>query len=67
MYHGSEAVPTFSVQGRLRLGGGGGGLRLASATGEKQGNENECETMKGLEFFHIATLSNGHATSFSQG
>jgi hypothetical protein len=42
-------------------------LRLASTTGEKQGDDNECETMKGLEFFHNATLSNGHATSFSQG
>ena len=71
MYHGSEAVTTFSVQGRLRLsggcGGGGGGLRLASTTGEKQGDENECETMKWFEFFHDATVSNGHATSFSQG
>ena len=42
-------------------------MRLASTTGEKQGDENECETMKWLEFFHDATVSNGHATSFSQG
>ena len=42
-------------------------MRLASATGEKQGDETECETMKWLEFFHNATVSNGHATSFSQG
>ena len=39
-------------------------MRLASTTGEKQGDENECETMKWFEFFHDATLSNGHATSF---
>jgi len=73
MYKGGEAVTAVSVQGRLRLGGawgggwGGGGLRLASTTGEKQGDENECETMKWFEFFHDATVSNAHATSFSHG
>ena len=64
MYHGREAVTTFSVQGRLRLGGGG--LRLASTTGEKQGDDNKCETMKWFEFFHGASVSNEHATSFAQ-
>jgi hypothetical protein len=71
MYKGRETVTTFSVQRRsgLSLGGGGGrgGLRLASTTGEKQGDENKCETMKCFEFFHDATVSNGHATSFSHG
>ena len=69
MYHGSEAVTAFSVQGRssLRFGGGcGGGLSLASATSEKQADENDCEIMKWFEFFHGASVSNEHATSFAQ-
>jgi hypothetical protein len=41
-------------------------LRLASTTGEKQGDEPECETMKRFELFHAASVSNGHATSFAQ-
>ena len=41
-------------------------MRLASTTGEKQGDENECETMKWFEFFHGASVSNEHATSFAQ-
>ena len=42
-------------------------MRLGSTTGEKQGDENKRETMKWFEFFHDATVSNGHATSFSHG
>ena len=41
-------------------------MRLASTTGEKQGDDNKCETMKWFEFFHGASVSNEHATSFAQ-
>ena len=41
-------------------------MRLASTIGEKQGDDNKCETMKWFEFFHGASVSNEHATSFAQ-
>jgi len=70
MNKGGQAVTAFSVQRRplLSLGGScrGGGLCLASTAGEKQGDENKRETMKWFEFFHGASVSNGHATSFAQ-
>ena len=42
----------------------GGGLRLAGAAGEDEGNEGDDDKVKWLEFLHPAELSNGHATRF---